>query len=95
MDVLNPVQIILQSVTHDPRENEGAAVDGLEHKEVGSIFTLRLKGSKNKELYSNLLPPDSLANKHTYANTNDDDSIGSESLPENRNRNKAHRIIHI
>lgn len=56
-------------MTHDPRENEGVGVDGLGHKEVGSIFTLRLKGSKNKELYSNLLPPDSLANKHTRRQT--------------------------
>lgn len=65
-------------------------------KEVGSLFTLCLKGSKNKKLYSNTPPPDSLAKKYTQMQTpNNDDGVKSESLSGNRNRNKVRRIIHI
>lgn len=50
---------------HDPEENEGASVSGLEPRSRVH-FHLCLKGLRNKDLLSNLPPPDSLANKHTH-----------------------------
>lgn len=53
-------------------------------------------GIKEKKPYSQLRPPDSLANKHTHTHTqNSDDGVNSESLSENRKRNKLNRIFHI
>lgn len=72
---------------HDHEEKGGAGVSGL--KQSSSIhFHLRLKRSKNKELYSSLPPPDSLANTHT----NSGDDINSESPSENRNSNKQNYL---
>lgn len=50
---------------HDPAENQGDRVSGLEQRSRVH-FHLCLKGLRNKDLHSNLPPPDSLANNHTH-----------------------------
>lgn len=78
---------------HNPKDNEEAGVSGLEQRNR-VCFHLCLKGSRNKELYSNRLPPDSLPNKYTQTQTQSTaDAVNSESPLENRNSNKVNRII--
>lgn len=80
-------------MSHDPKDNEGAGVSGLEQRNRVR-FHLCLKGPRNKELYSNRLPPDSLSNKYTQTQTQSTaDGVNSESPLENRNSNKVNGII--
>lgn len=51
MDVLNAVQIIVQPIIHDPVENKGAGVSGLEQRSTVH-FHFMSKGIKKQIIIS-------------------------------------------